>query len=333
MATDAPLELDVDGRAVTISHPDKVLFPETGYTKRDLAAYFCAVGPELLHYVAERPVVLRRYPNGAAGESFFQKRAPSGPEWVGRVEITFPSGNRAVELCPTSVAEIVWAANLGCLELHPWAVRRGRLDHPDELRVDLDPQPGVGFEEIRETAFLVREHLALAGLEGMPKTSGSRGVHVLVPIEPRWEFPDVRRAALALGRAVQRERPEMVTTEWWKEDRGERVFVDYNQNARDRTVASAYSVRPLPDARVSCPVEWNELVSLDPASFTLATVPDRLVALGARPPRPPEASGSLEVLLAWAAADDAAGVPDAPWPPFTRRQPREPRRSRPKPEA
>jgi DNA ligase D-like protein (predicted polymerase) len=280
--------------------------------------------------VRERPTVLKRYPDGATGDFFFQKRVPEQrPEWLETVRVEFPSGRHADELCPTDVAHLVWAVNLGCLDLNPWSVRRRDVDHPDELRVDLDPQPGVPFDRVREVAAIVRDLLAGMGLTGWPKTSGSRGVHVNVRIEPRWSFTEVRRAALALARAVEREVPAVATSKWWKEERGERVFLDYNQNARDRTVASAYSVRANPEGRVSCPVTWDELAAVDPAELTIATVPARYARIGDPGAGIDDAVGSLDALLDLAARDEAEGLGDAPWPPHFPKMPDEGRRVAP----
>jgi len=301
---------------VTVSNPNKVFFPDRGETKLDLVNYYVAVGEGALRGVYERPTVLKRFVNGATGDFFFQKRVPEKrPDWLETVEVTFPSGRSADELCPTDVAHIAWAANLGCLDLNPWPVRRHDVDHPDELRVDLDPQPGVGYVECRTVAAVVRELLDQHGLAGFPKTSGSRGIHVNVRIEPRWSFTDVRRAALALARAVEREIPGVATSKWWKEERGERIFLDYNQNARDRTVASAYSVRANPDGRVSCPLTWDELAAADPAELTIATVPARFASVGDAHATIDDVHHSLEPLLELAARDEQGGLGDEPWPP------------------
>ena len=258
MANSPFTELEAAGRLVRVTNPDKVFFPARGETKLDLARYYLAVGDGALRGVYERPTVLKRYPDGATGEPFFQKRVPERrPEWIETVQVTFPSGRHADELCPVDVAHLVWAVNLGCLDLNPWPVRRGDVDHPDELRVDLDPQPGVRWAAVRQVAAQVREVLEEHQLVGFLKTSGSRGLHINVRIETRWEFHDVRRAALALARAVERRAPQVATARWWKEERGDRVFLDYNQNARDRTVASVYSVRANPEGRVSCPLDWG----------------------------------------------------------------------------
>lgn len=330
MATPRFEELDVAGRTVRITNPDKVYFPARGETKLDLARYYLAVGDGALRGVFERPTVLKRYPDGATGEPFFQKRVPEKrPEWLETVQVTFPSGRHADELCPVDVAHLLWAANLGCLDLNPWPVRRGDLDHPDELRVDLDPQPGVPFADVRRVAELVHEVLEEHQLVGFPKTSGSRGIHVNVRIEPRWDFLGVRRAAVALARAVERGGPELATSKWWKEERGDRVFIDYNQNARDRTVASVYSVRANPEGRVSCPLTWDEVPDVDPADLTLATVPARYAERGDVGAGIDDAVGSLDALLALADQDEAEGLGEAPWPPHFPKQEGEPRRVQP----
>jgi len=323
-------EVEVDGRKVRISNPDKVFFSARGETKLDLVRYYLAVGPGALRGVRERPTVLKRYPDGAGGEFFYQKRVPTPlPEWLETVTVTFPSGRSARELCPVDVAHVVWAANLGCLDLNPWAVRRSDVDHPDELRVDLDPQPGVEFSTVRRVAAEVRSVLEGLGLVGWPKTSGSRGVHVYVRIEPRWDFLEVRRAALALAREVERRLPDVATSKWWKEERGPRVFLDYNQNARDRTIASAYSVRANPEGKVSCPVTWAELETVDPRDLTIATVPERFARLGDVGAGVDERSFSLQPLLDLAARDEAQGLGDAPWPPHFPKQKGEPKRVQP----
>lgn len=331
MAPHTPaVELEVSGREVRVTNPDKVFFPARGETKLDLVRYYLAVGEGALRGVLRRPTVLKRYPDGATGEPFFQKRVPKGaPVWLDTVRVTFPSGRHADELCPTDVAHLVWAVNLGCLDLNPWAVRREDVDHPDELRFDLDPQPGVGYGTVLEVAAAVRDVLDEHGLVGYPKTSGSRGVHVNVRIEARWDFLEVRRAALALSRAVERRLPALATTKWWKEERGDRVFLDYNQNARDRTVASAYSVRANPEGRVSCPLTWDELADADPGDLTIATVPARYAAVGDPSAAIDEIHFSLEPLLELAARDEVDGLGDEPWPPHFPKQRGEPRRVQP----
>src|SRR5437762_2620833 len=289
--------LTVAGREIAISNPRKVLFPQAGYTKLDLVRYYLAVADGALRGAGGRPNMLVRYPNGIAAESFYQKRAPeSRPAWIEVVTLRFPSGRTADEVVPRDAAALAWLANLACLELHPHPVRAEDLDHPDELRVDPDPVPGVKWAQERKVAEVVRAALRDFGLTGWPKTSGSRGLHVLVRIERRWRFGEVRRAALALAREVERRAPKLATSKWWKEER-HGVFVDYNQNAKDRTVASAYSVRPTPDARVSAPLTWAEVDTADPADFTLATMPQRLGTIRDRHPRIDETPGSLEGLL------------------------------------
>jgi DNA ligase D-like protein (predicted polymerase) len=274
--------------------------------------------------------VLKRYPDGAEGPFFYQKRVPaSRPPWLETMTVTFPSGRSAEELCPVDVAHILWAVNLGCLDLNPWPVRRGDPDHPDELRVDLDPQPDVPFEAVRRVALETHAVLEEHSLVGFPKTSGSRGIHVNVPIEPRWTFTDVRRAALALARELERRLPDTATSAWWKEQRGKRVFVDYNQNARDRTVASAYSVRANPEARVSCPIEWDEVPDVDPGDLTLATVPARFATRGDAAAAIDDARYDLSSLLDLSYRDEAEGLGDAPWPPHFAKQRGEPHRAAP----
>jgi DNA ligase D-like protein (predicted polymerase) len=308
--------LQVDGRDVRLSNPDKVFFSARGETKLDLARHYLAMGEGALRGVRLRPTVMKRYPDGAEGKVFFQKRVPpSRPDWLETATVTFPSGRTAEELCPTDLAHVVWAVNLGCLDLNPWAVRRFDLDHPDELRIDLDPQPGVGFDAVRAVAGVVGDVLAEHGLVGFPKTSGSRGIHVNVRIVARWSFTDVRRAAVALAREAERRRPDVATAAWWKEERGQRVLVDYNQNARDRTVASAYSVRANPEGMVSAPFRWDELDAVEPRDLTIATMPARLAAVGDLEAGIDDAVGSLDGLLALADEDEAAGLGDAPWPP------------------
>jgi len=321
--------LAVGGREVPVSNPHKVLFPGSGYTKLDLAHYYQTVAEGALTGAGGRPNVLVRYPNGIQGEFFYQKRAPSSrPAWIETVTLSFPSGRRAEEVVPRDAAALAWMANLACLELHPHAVRAEDLDHPDELRIDLDPVPGVEWDQLREVARQVRAALDDVGLVGWPKTSGSRGIHVIVRIEPRWTFTQVRRAALALAREVERRVPALATSKWWKEER-HGVFLDYNQNAKDRTVASAYSVRPTPDARVSAPVTWDELDECDPADFTLATMPARFAEVGDRHAAIDSRPCSLDLLLDLSARHEREGEGDAPWPPHYRKQPGEPARVQP----
>jgi DNA ligase D-like protein (predicted polymerase) len=321
--------LEVAGREVTVSHPGKVYFPHTGHTKLDLVRYYLSVADGALRGVTGRPVVLKRFVNGAEGEPFFQKRAPeSRPAWVDTVELRFPSGRSAVEVVPHDAAALAWMANLGCIDLNPHPVRADDLDHPDELRVDLDPVPGVDWPQIRQVALVTRGVLADFGLTGWPKTSGSRGFHIYARVEHRWEFSEVRRAAVALAREVERRAPELATAKWWKEER-HGVFLDYNQNAKDRTVASAYSVRPTRDARVSTPLAWAEVPDCQPEAFTIDTVPARFAQLGDPWAGMDDAAGSLAPLLELAARDEAAGLPDAPWPPHYDKQSGEPPRVQP----
>jgi bifunctional non-homologous end joining protein LigD len=321
--------LVVGGREISISNPGKVLFPSPKYTKLDLARYYLAVAEGALRGAGGRPNMLVRYPNGIAGEFFYQKRAPaSRPPWIEVVSLRFPSGRSADEVVPRDPAALVWLANLACLELHPHPVRADDLEHPDELRVDLDPVPGVKWGQVREVAHVVEATLKDYGLTGWPKTSGSRGMHVNVRIERRWSFDEVRRAALALAREVERRAPAVATSKWWKEER-HGVFVDYNQNAKDRTVAAAYSVRPKPDAPVSAPLSWDEVDSCDPADFTLATMPARFASLGDRHQGIDLRPGSLERLLELSARHEREGLGDAPWPPHYKKQRGEPARVQP----
>ena len=321
--------VEVAGRQVSISNPDKVFFTGPGYTKRDLVAYYLAVADGALRGAGGRPMALKRFVNGAEGEYFFQKRAPdSRPEWVRTVQLAFPSGRTADEVVLDDAAGLIWVANLGCLDLNPHAIRADDLEHPDELRVDLDPGPGVAWDDIRRVAFVVREVLSDNGLVGWPKTSGSRGIHINVRIEPRWSFDKVRRAAVALARDVERRAPAIATSKWWKEER-HGVFIDYNQNAKDRTVASAYSVRPVPDARVSAPVTWDELPACELGDFTIATVPARFAAVGDPGAGIDETVGSLESLLELSARHEKEGLGDAPWPPHYAKAEGEPPRVMP----
>jgi DNA ligase D-like protein (predicted polymerase) len=321
--------LEVDGREVSISNPDKLYFPVAGTTKLALVRYYLAVAEGALRGVRDRPMQLKRYVDGAEGEFFYQKRAPaSRPPWIDVVELSFPSGRTAQEVVVRSAAQLAWVVNLGCIDLHPHPVRAGDLEHPDELRVDLDPVPGVPWAQVREVALLVGEVLREHGLVGWPKTSGSRGLHVYARVLPRWSFAEVRQAALALAREVERRAPALATSRWWKEER-HGVFIDYNQNAKDRTTASAYSVRPTPDARVSAPLTWAELPSCDPAEFTLRTMPARFAALGDVGAGIDAAAGSLEPLLALAERQRASGLADAPWPPHFAKQADEPPRVQP----
>ncbi len=316
---------NVAGHDVTITNPDKIFFPKAGYTKLDLVQYYAAVAEGAIRGVANRPMALKRYVNGAEAEPFFQKRAPEKrPDWIDTVELFFPSGRTACEIAVNNAAQLLWIVNLGCIDLNPHPVRADDLEHPDELRVDLDPGPGVSFEDVRRVALVVREVLDEHGLTGWPKTSGSRGIHINVRIERKWTFDQVRRAALAIAREVERRVPKIATSKWWKEER-HGVFLDYNQNAKDRTVASAWSVRPTPDARVSMPLQWDEVPDVDPAEFTIKTAPSRPdYSEGID-----EAVGSLESLLELSAAHEAAGEGDAPWPPNYKKQTGEPPRVQP----
>jgi DNA ligase D-like protein (predicted polymerase) len=312
--------LELAGREVAVSNPGKVYFPRAGVTKLEMVRYYLAVAPGALGGVRDRPMALKRFVNGAEAEPFFQKRAPDKrPEWVGTVELAFPSGRTANEVVVTDEAVLAWVVNLGCIDLNPHPVRAADLDHPDELRVDLDPVPGVEWPQIRDVALVARDVLADFGLTGWPKTSGSRGMHIYARIHPRWEFGDVRRAAVAVAREIERRAPELATSKWWKEER-HGVFVDYNQNAKDRTVASAYSLRPVPDVRASAPLAWDEVPSCDPAAYTIATMPERFARIGDPWAAMDEAAGSLDGLLELAARDEAAGLPDAPWPPHYDKQ-------------
>jgi DNA ligase D-like protein (predicted polymerase) len=321
--------LQAGGREIAISNPGKVLFPQPGYTKLDLARYYLAVSAGALRAAGGRPNVLVRYPNGIEGDFFYQKRAPSSrPPWIEVVTLRFPSGRTAEEVVPRDPADLLWMANLACLELHPHPVSADDLDHPDELRIDLDPVPGVEWDQVRAVAREVRATLHDFGLVGWPKTSGSRGIHVYVRIERRWTFDDVRGAALAFAREVERRRPDAATSKWWKEER-RGVFLDYNQNAKDRTIAAAYSVRPRPDARVSAPLTWDEIDVCDPADFTLGTMPSRFAEVGDRHAMMERDACSLETLLDLKARQKREGQGDAPWPPHYRKQPGEPARVQP----
>jgi len=329
MATRKKELLRIDGRDVTISNPDKLYFREAGITKLELVRYYLAVAEGALRGVRDRPMALKRFVEGAEGEFFFQKRAPaSRPPWIDVVELEFPSGRSAQEIVVRTAAQLAWVVNLGCIDLNPHPVRASDLEHPDELRVDLDPVPGVGWDQIRRVTPVVRDVLVEHGLTGWPKTSGSRGIHVYARLEPRWTFSEVREAALALAREVERRAPGLATSKWWKEER-HGVFVDYNQNAKDRTVASAYSVRPTPDARVSAPIRWDELSACDPADFTLRTMPARFARLGDVGAGIDAAAGALDALLELSARQRAAGLGDAPWPPHYAKGDDEPPRVQP----
>ena len=312
--------LSIAGRQVRITHPEKLYFSrETRLTKLEVVRYYLSVASGALRGIRNRPLVLKRFVNGAEGEAFYQKRAPADrPEWMRSTTLSFPSGRTAEEIVVDDEAGLAWIVNLGCLELHPHAVRASDLDHPDELRIDLDPVPGVPWEDVRRVALEVKTFLEEMGLRGWPKTSGSRGMHINVRIHPRWTFTEVRQAAIALSRAIERRAPALATSKWWKEER-HGVFLDYNQNAKDRTTASAYSVRPLPDARVSAPLEWKEVPDCDPADFTVLTMPARFAKLGDPHADIDDEPGSLEKLLELSRQDEASGLGDAPWPPHFRK--------------
>jgi DNA ligase D len=324
-------ELDVGGRTVRVTNPGKVYFPERGFTKLDVARYYQAVAPGALRALRDRPTTLQRHPDGVTGESFYQKRAPKGmPDWIPTARISFPSGRHADEICPTEEAAVVWAANLGCLTFHPWPVRRGNTDHPDELRIDLDPQPGTDYQDAVRAVGELRPLLDELGLRGWPKTSGGRGLHVFVPIEPEWTFTQVRRAAIAIGRELSWRNPDRITTNWWKEERGERIFVDYNQTARDRTIASAYSVRPHPRAQVSAPLTWGEVADARPEDFDLATMPERFAQVGDVHAEMEQHVCRLDTVLELADRHEQdRGTGDMPYPPDHPKAPGEPKRVQP----
>jgi DNA ligase D len=345
MATDAKT-VDAGGREVRVTSPDRVIFPATerspALTKLDVVEYYLAVGEGIMRAVGRRPTTLERWPKGVhsgivvstrekgGGDAFFQKRVPRGaPEWVRTARIDFPSGRHANEVCPTEIAVVAWAAQMGTITFHPWPVREGDVDHPDELRLDLDPQEGTGFDDAVRVAAEARLLLEELGYAGFPKTSGGRGVHIYVRIEPRWSFTEVRHAAIAFGRELERRLSGEVTTKWWKEERGERIFVDYNQNARDRTIASAYSVRPKPGAPVSAPVTWEELPEITPEDFTVATLPARFAAVGDLHAEIDDVVHSLQPLLDLYERDAAEGAADMPYPPSYPKMPGEPRRVQP----
>ncbi len=322
--------LSLHGREVQITHPNKLYFSaQVRVTKLDLVNYYLSVATGALAGIQDRPIVLKRFVNGAEGEAFYQKRAPEQrPDWLRTVTLSFPSGRTAEEIVVDDAAGLAWVVNLGCIELHPHPVRSGDLDHPDELRIDLDPIPGVPWEDVCRVAMEVKDFLEIVGLRGWPKTSGSRGMHVNVRIEPRWTFTEVRRAAVALSRAVERRAPTLATSKWWKEER-HGVFLDYNQNAKDRTTCAAFSVRPVPDARVSAPLHWEEVPACDPAEFTLFTMPKRFAEVGNPHADMDKYPGSLDKLLELAGKDEAAGLEDAPWPPHFRKMQSEGRRVAP----
>ena len=321
--------VEAAGREVRLSNPAKVYFPKPSWTKLDIAEYYLTVADAALVHVRERPTVMKRFVKGIMEKPIWQKRVPQKlPDWLQTATVAFPSGRTAEELVANDAAHLVWAVNLGVIDFNPWPARRADLEHPDELRVDLDPTPGVEWDAVRRTALVVRDVLAENGLDGYPKTSGSKGIHVNVRIEPRWDFLEVRRAALAMAREVERRAPELATTKWWKEER-HGVFVDYNQNARDRTVASCYSVRPTPDARVSCALRWDEVADVEPGELRLDTVPERLAELGDPAADIDERPGSLDELLELARRDEEEGLGDAPWPPHFPKQKGEPKRVQP----
>jgi DNA ligase D len=324
------LELEVGERLVKVTNPDKVFFSTHGETKLDLVQYYLAVGDGIVRALYERPTQLKRHPDGAEGEAIYQKRVPEKrPEWIETATVRFPSGRSADELCVTELAHVAWAANLGTLDFHPWPSRRADVERPDELRIDLDPQPGTDFGHAKQVAAVVEEALAELGFVGWPKTSGNRGIHVACRIEPSWGFTEVRRCALAFAREVERRAPDLVTTAWWKEERGEKVFIDYNQNARDRTIASAYSVRARPDATVSAPVTWSELQECETEDFTMRTMPARFAERGDVQAGIDDAVCDLRRLFEWVEREEAAGVGEAPYPPNFPKMPGEPRRVQP----
>ena len=331
MAKAEAIAIEAAGREVRLSNPGKPFFAATDppVSKRELAEYYVTVADAAVIHLRERPTTLKRFVDGAGGEFFFQKRVPKGaPDWLESATVHFPSGRSATELCANDAAHLVWAVNLGVIDFNPWPCRRADLDCPDELRVDLDPTPEASWDDVRQVALVARDVLVDHDLVGFPKTSGNRGIHVNVRIAPEWGFDDVRRAALALAREIERRVPKLATSKWWKEER-HGVFVDYNQNARDRTVASAYSVRPVPDARVSTPLDWDEVADVDPSAFTLRTVPDRLRDVGDPAADIDAHAGRLDALLDLAARDEAEGLGDAPWPPHFRKQKGEPKRVQP----
>jgi len=327
MAADA-MQVEVAGRTVRVSSPDRICFPQRGFTKRDVVDYYLAVGDGILRALRERPTTLQRFPEGIEGEAFYQKRAPTkgAPTWLETARIAFPSGRPADEVCPTDLAHVVWAAQMNTIVFHPWPVRRTDPDRPDELRIDLDPQPGTDFADAASAAGTLREILDELGYTGWPKTSGGRGVHVYVRVEPRWSFVEARHAVIALARELERRRPELVTTAWWKEERGERVFVDFNQMARDRTIACAYSLRANGRATASAPVTWDELPDVDPDDFDLRTMPERFAKVGDPHAAIDDVAHDLTPLLEWYERD---GLGDLPYPPEYPKMPGEPKRVQP----
>jgi DNA ligase D len=325
------VELELGDRTVRLTNPDRVYFPARGETKLDLANYYLAVGDGIVRALLDRPCMLHRYPEGVGGEKIYQKRLPKGaPDWVQTAEVSFPSGRTADELCVTEVASVVWAVQMSTVEFHPWHTRRPDVEQPDELRIDLDPQPGTDFADAKRVAMCVRDVLGDLGWVGWPKTSGNRGVHVYVRIEPRFGFREVRRAALAFAREVERRMPAEVTTAWWKEERGAKVFVDFNQNAKDRTIAAAYSVRGFPHGPVSAPVTWEELPDVTTEDFTIATMPERFARLGDVHAGIDDVHYDIAPLLEWADRDEAEhGLGDAPYPPNFPKMEGEPKRVQP----
>jgi DNA ligase D len=346
MAPPDATTVEAGGREVRVSNPDRVIFPPTErtapVTKLDIVNYYLAVSDGIMRALDHRPTTLERWPKGVypgmtlstregrVGDAFYQKRIPKGaPDYVQTAQIAFPSGRKADEICPTEIAVVAWAAQMGTITFHPWPVRGVDVDHPDELRIDLDPQPGTDFADVVSAAGEARALLEELGFVGFPKTSGGRGIHIYVRIEPRWTFTEVRHAAIAFGRALERRLPDQVTTSWWKEDRGERIFVDYNQNARDRTIASAYSIRPKAGATVSAPLAWDELSDVVPEDFTVATMPARFADVGDRHAAINDVAYSLQPLLDLYEADDAGGLGDMPYPPDYPKMPGEPKRVQP----
>jgi DNA ligase D len=331
MAATPAIELDVDGRTVRVSNPDKVYFSQRGETKLDLVNYYLAVGPGIVRALFERPCMMQRFPDGVEGEAIYQKRAPTNhPEWVETARVSFPSGRHADELCVTEVATVAWAANLGTVVFHPWPSRRDDTEHPDEMRIDLDPQPGTDFDDARRVAVAVHELLDEVGFVGYPKTSGGRGIHIYVRLQTRWTFTEIRRAVLAFSREIERRIPDEVTTKWWKEERGVKVFLDYNQNARDRTIAAAYSVRANPRATVSTPVTWSELAEVEPNDFTIASVPQRFAQVGDLHATIDDIAHDLTPLVEMADRDERdLGLGDAPYPPNFPKMDGEPARVQP----
>jgi bifunctional non-homologous end joining protein LigD len=324
------LTLELDGQEVTISNPGKIYFPGLGKTKLDVVNYYLSVADAVLRGVRDRPMNLKRYVNGADADPFYQKRAPTPrPDWIRTTTVTFPSLRTADEVVCSDRATLAWVVNLGCIDLNPWAVRASDVDRPDELRIDLDPEPEATWDDVRKVALVVRDLLEEHGLRGFPKTSGSRGIHIYARIEPRWSFEDVRRGAVAIAREIERRAPTLATAAWWKEERHGRVFMDYNQNARDRTIASAYSIRPKPDARVSMPLRWADVASVEAADFTIDTVPALLERVGDAAADIDNTPGTLDRLLQLAARDEASGLPDLPWPPHYPKAANEPIRAQP----